>query len=132
MSVMRFVQRGDSYCVTFAYDARLVELLKATVPHYSRSWNAHRREWLVDAVYARELADVVTRCGHVVVGITSRSDDVTCWARLLFKRVGRTRSDQVYRALSKCLHPDVGGDTELQRELNEAHAQIQQLKGDTQ
>ena len=134
MSVMRFVQRGDTYCVTFAYDARLVELLKAIVPHYSRTWNAHRREWLVDAVYARELADVVARSGHTVIGLTASraDDDVSCWARMLFKRVGRHRSDQVYRALSKCLHPDVGGEADLQRELNAAHAELQQHKGEGQ
>jgi hypothetical protein len=50
--------------------------------------------------------------------------DVSRWAHLLFRRIGRHRSDAVYRALSKCLHPDVGGDNALQRELNDAYHQV--------
>ena len=46
------------------------------------------------------------------------------WAQLIFNRVGHSRSYEIYRALSRCLHPDVGGDTELQRELNAAYAEL--------
>lgn len=43
------------------------------------------------------------------------------WATLLFERVGPDREDVVYRVLSKIFHPDMpSGDTELQRELNQA------------
>lgn len=50
--------------------------------------------------------------------------DAAHWARILFKRVGPARTSAVYRALSRCLHPDVGGDTDLQRELNDAYAEL--------
>ena len=128
MTAVMFDRRGETYAVRFSYDPTLVDLLKSTVPSYARRWSPPRREWFVEAIYARELADTLHGLGHTVVGIESVAPrdtfDVSCWAKLLFKRVGPNRSTAVYRVLSKCLHPDVGGDTELQRELNDAHAEI--------
>ena len=43
------------------------------------------------------------------------------WAAAVFVRVGPERVPAVYRALSRCLHPDAGGDTQIQQELNSAH-----------
>ena len=126
MSVVRFEDRGGMYAVTFVYDAGLVELLKLTVPSYARKWMPGRREWHIESVYAKQFADTVPRIGHTVVGLDEprRDENTAEWARLLFRRVGPTRSSAVYRALSTCLHPDVGGDTELQRELNAAHTEL--------
>jgi hypothetical protein len=129
MTAVRFQRRGDTTAVTFAYNPDIVELLKASVPSFLRSWNPDRREWLIlEPVYATQFADTLRRLGHNIVGLDDppaqryHGTDSADWAHLLFKRVGRQRCDQVYRALSRCLHPDVGGDTDLQRELNDAYA----------
>ena len=67
------------------------------------------------------------RLGHTVIGLEPpqpQPADDTRWAHLLFKRVGPNRAGPVFRALSKCFHPDVGGDMALRRELNAAHAEL--------
>jgi hypothetical protein len=128
MTAVRFERRGDMHAVTFIYNADLVELLKRTIPSHARKWVPARREWHIESAYAKQFADTVRGIGHTVLGLEEprrgHDTDPTLWARLLFQRVGPTRSSAVYRALSKCLHPDIGGDTELQRELNAAHAEL--------
>lgn len=129
MTTVTFTQRGTDCMIRFPYHPDLVATVKATVPHYARTWNPGSKTWIVEAAYATALADEFRHLGHRVVGLeTSRRrevhDDPSRWAHMLFKRVGRSRSDQVYRALSRCLHPDVGGDADLQRELNDARDHI--------
>ena len=129
MTAVRFERRGGMYAVTFTYDAGLVELLKLTVPSYARKWVPARREWHIESVYAKQFADTVRGIGHTVVGLEEprcgHDADPAVWARLLFHRVGPTRRSAVYRALSRCLHPDTAtGDKELQQELNDAHAEL--------
>jgi len=131
MSEVYFTRQPDgaAYTLRFAYSPELVALIKTTVPHYARRWRPDDKAWVVHVEFAQILANALTRQGHTVVEVDGpgphRTDtddaDAGAWARLLFARVGPQRADAVYRALSKCLHPDVGGDTELQRELNAAH-----------
>lgn len=67
------------------------------------------------------MADDFTEAGFTVLGIRPRA--AVCesdWARAVLWRVGAQRSDAVFRALSKVLHPDSpAGDTRLMRELLE-------------
>ena len=42
------------------------------------------------------------------------------WAEHLFAAVGPAHADATYRAMSKVLHPDTGGDTVLMQQLNAA------------
>ena len=49
-----------------------------------------------------------------------RRAHVSDWATALFDAVGPARREPVFRALSKVLHPDAGGDSELMRALLEA------------
>jgi len=127
MTAVRFERRGFNYAVGFAYNPAVVELLKTTVPYYARTWSPNRREWEVDLTWAESLAAALRAAGHTVVGLDAPrprpNPDSAQWARLLFNRVGPGRTAAVYRALSKCLHPDTPtGDTTLQRELNDAHS----------
>jgi hypothetical protein len=127
MTAVRFTPCGHQCAVAFAYNPAVVQLLKDTVPGYARSWSPGRREWEIDLTWAESLAAAIRAAGHTVVGLEPprpRSNtDSTQWARLLFTRVGPGRTTAVYRALSKCLHPDTPtGDTTLQRELNDAHS----------
>ena len=128
MVAVRFDKRGGTYGVTFRYDPELVELLKVTVPPYARSWSPPRREWIIEAVYARELAGILRRLGHTTIGLEDAHDD-SCkgWAHHLFRAVGPHRTPVVHRALTKVLHPDNTdtGSTELQRQLNDARAELE-------
>lgn len=127
MTAVRFESHGHTYSVCFAYNPAVVQLLKDTVPGYARKWAPGRKEWEVDTKWVESLAAAFRSAGHTVVGIEqkSRNADTSQWARLLFTRVGPHRHAAVYRALSRCLHPDTPtGSTELQRELNDARSRI--------
>jgi hypothetical protein len=130
MSTVLFACHGATYTVRFRYDPTLVELLKAAVPGYARTWNPAAKEWTVDAGHAPQLASALRATGHQVVGLDPPPPrdvpgaDNTQWARILFRRVGPNRRDPVFRALTKVLHPDVGGDHSLMQELNQAREQL--------
>jgi hypothetical protein len=87
-----------------------------------------RREWLVEDAFAVQLADTMRRFGCTVVGLEAPrcDDDPAAWARALFRRVGPSRAEPVFRSLTRVLHPDNAetGDTQLQRELNAARAEL--------
>jgi hypothetical protein len=131
MTTVRFTPGLDGHVVAFAYHPAAVGLIKQTVPGYARSWGPHRRVWIVDPAWAHILADTLRCYGHTVVGLDAprqtHAGDAD-WARALFRRVGPSRAGPVFRSLSRILHPDAGGDTQLQRELNAAHAEISQRK----
>ena len=40
------------------------------------------------------------------------------------RRVGPSCHSSVYRALSKVLHSDIGGDDRIQQDLNDAYAEL--------
>ena len=130
MTAVRFQRRGDIHAVTFAYDPMIVELLKASVPSFIRSWNPDRREWLIlEPVYATQFADTLRRLGHTILGIDDppqrqHTTDPAGWARAVFQRVGPNRAPLAYKLLSRLCHPDHGGDHHLQVELNRAYAEL--------
>ena len=130
MTAVRFDRRGDVHAVTFAYDPMIVELLKASVPSFVRSWNPVRREWLIlEPVYATQFADTLRRLGHTIVGLDDppkphHGSDSAGWARAVFQRVGSSRAPLAYKLLSRLCHPDHGGDHQLQVELNQAFGEL--------
>lgn len=129
MTAVRFEPYGEQYVLRFAYDPTLVSIVK-TVPSYARSWQPTSRVWLIDRFYAEQLAADIARMGHTVIGLDAeptpppKASGDGDWARAVFKRVGPGRTDIVYKMLCKALHPDVGGDTQLMQELNEARREI--------
>ena len=95
-----------------------------------RRWNPQHKCWLVGASFADAMAEalkaagctvIVTRHGGAEDGAHRDHHVVGAgWAETLFAAVGPARAAAVYRALSRVLHPDAGGDTALMRELNAA------------
>ena len=137
MTTVRFTPGLDEHVVRFAYDPAVVEAIKEIVPSYARSWRPATRTWLIDPNWAPVLADTLRTYGHTVTGLDDHHrGDRQCdhrgdadWARILFRRVGPNRAGAVFRSLSRILHPDTTtGSTDLQRELNLAHAEISQRK----
>ena len=132
MSTVVFQRLGDASGVRFHYHPDLVELIKTAVPTYARRYNPAAKERTVDAGYARSLARLLRCEGHTVVGLDEpngarSSADPAQWAKDLLTHVGPTRRDVVFRALMRVLHPDnqQTGDTQLQRELNQARAELE-------
>lgn len=124
-------EHADRWSIRFRYNAELVELLKSAIDWRDRSWSPDDRAWYVDRWTVCGLADELTTFGAQVQWLDS---DSPCretessepppswaqptWAEMLMAAVGPTRRDQVFRALSRILHPDVEtGDTALMAEL---------------
>lgn len=133
MTSVKFEKAGTVYLVRFPYNRHLVETLKSSVPSWGRQWKPDTKQWVIDGLYARGLAADLRTVGCTVIGLTAEppprtapaADDPSKWAHLLFRRVGTDRRQAIYRALSKCLHPDVGGDAAMQREMNDAFKQAE-------
>jgi hypothetical protein len=123
MTSVLFRRAGVRYVIRFTYDPDLVELLKATVPGFARSWDPYTNEWKVDAEFGRTLASAIERAGHTTVGLdeSRAAVDRAGWAEALLDAVGPTRHEPVFRALTKVVHPDAPtGDGQLPQQLNDA------------
>lgn len=106
--------------ITCAYDPDVVDTIKR-LPAPHRSWDRDRRVWLIREGYVSALASWLRADGHdVTVGAGEADPLPENWGDALFEAVGDGLIEPVYRALSRILHPDIGGDTQLMQELNAA------------
>jgi hypothetical protein len=99
-----------------------------------RRWDTNRKCWTVPLAHVDALADALRAAGQTVwVTRTDgsaytgggrshghRDRPAPSWAEALFDAVGPARSEQVFRALTRVLHPDVGGDHALMTALSAA------------
>jgi hypothetical protein len=127
----RVIVDGAGAQVAFPYDRNLIDIVK-TVP--GRQWVKAEKYWAIPARSVDLCADALRAAGQVVY--VTRPDGSTWtsgrqthgtrgtpdpdWAASLLAAVGSDLQDAAYRALSKVLHPDVGGDTRLMQDLNRA------------
>ena len=142
MASVIFARDDDSYTVRFDYDPGVVALLE-DIPHFARRWRPATRSWWIFGYYAGYLASELDAHGHTLTGIDPtrwrrhgnqhngaehNGDAGDDWAKALFTRVGPKRADAVFKALTRILHPDNAdtGDTDLQRQLNDARAAMDQ------
>jgi hypothetical protein len=104
----------------------LRELIK-TFP--GRRWHPDAKCWSVPAGTVDALASALRAAGQTVFFTAGGTDNRRpaapstpgrTWAEHLFAAVGPTHADATYRAMSKVLHPDTGGDTVLMQQLNAA------------
>ena len=135
MTTVRFDPDSlGGYQLRCRYDAGVVFTIKNVVPGYARSYDPPTKVWTIyQSGWAAALAAALCRAGHEVSGIhveppqpPGNGAATDGWADQLFRRVGPGRSDLVYRMLSRALHPDVGGNTQLMQELNQARERANQ------
>jgi hypothetical protein len=112
----------DYSTVTFRYDPRAVEIMKSVPVH---RWNGQDKEWTTETSWVQLLAKRFHDNGYSVAvdGDLWSPPDIKALSSpilSLFDALPAHLKQPVYRALSKVLHPDVGGDTELMKELNKA------------
>jgi hypothetical protein len=139
MTAVHFKKVGSRWQVRFPYDPRLVEHIKQTVPSWARSYDPATKIWTItDRSYAMTLGrDFKSGGFHTVVGLDEEEEKTRKappppppalptrnWADELLGRCSPTLQTAVYRQLSKALHADVGGDGQLQQELNDARNKL--------
>jgi len=104
-----------------------------------RSWDKLVKCWVIPSVFVDEAANVLRAAGCVVyvtrpngqpwtsgrAGAGHRSSPGDRWAELLLEAVGPQRADTVFRALTRILHPDAGGDLVLMKQLNAARDRVE-------
>lgn len=115
--------------VTFNYDAGLVELIKTTIPKHLRGYDKTSKTWTIKSRSASwAFIRAAEQMGHTV-HVTGDRDyrppkpsaaPAGTWADDLLKRAPRAARKKIIQHLSRDLHPDAGGDTELMSELNRA------------
>lgn len=115
--------------VKFDYDPTVIAYIKAEIPKSFRAYVPAEKTWRLDGgiddllAYARLLGFRVedNRRGKARAPQFNATTD---WATALFEAVGADRATAVYRALSKVLHPDAGGDHSLMVALTSAKSAI--------
>lgn len=89
-----------------------------------RRWDKLGKCWVIPATFVDEAANVLRAAGCTVyvtkpngepwtsgrAGAGHRATPGGRWAELLLEAVGPQRADAVFRALTRILHPDAGGD----------------------
>lgn len=114
------------------YDPGFVAALKNTVPGHERKWDPVAKLWTVDHLWRREVENLCRIFYGAVEVIDKQSRRYETprtplkagtgdWAAQLFASTPKELHEKIYRALSRVLHPDVGGDTEAMKALNIAN-----------
>jgi hypothetical protein len=123
-TMIRITTHSALAWVTFPYDAEAVELVK-TIP--GRRWDPGHKHWTIDALDVRMAAVMFLRAGYDVAidGVPYEEVQRSSAPRVsplvsFFAGLPVRLRQPAYRALSKVLHPDAGGDTVLMQELNRA------------
>jgi len=126
MIAIRFARRGAHYAVTSRYNPDVVATIRSVVAGFARTYDPATRTWLIDAAWASALASALRAQGMYVTGIAEPAPPTPDrdWAAALLAAVGPDRVDAAVRALSRVLHPDAGGDADLQRQLLAARDEL--------
>lgn len=112
---------AERFAIISPYEARGV---MKTLP--GCRWDPHRKVWTFPVANLDVIKELLRRAGIIYDDINEkRSRNTTqpadnAWAVALFTAVGPDLADDVYRALSRILHPDTGGNTQLMAALNSA------------
>lgn len=113
---------ADSITLTTPYEA--VDLCRR-IP--GRWWHKDTKQWSAPLSAEDAIRKIFAEWPGTVhwQGVSSSNGSVkrpTSWADGLFAQTPATLHKPVYKALSKVLHPDTGGDTAAMQQLNDAYA----------
>lgn len=94
-----------------------------------RSWDAAEKAWIIPAGDVGALRAVLETAGYKVIITRPEREhprsqppprDTGSWADQMFIALTPDLAEKAYKALSRALHPDVGGDTTQMQLLNAA------------
>lgn len=119
MTRIKVVIRTEMTEIYSPFGAR--ELIK-TIP--ARKWDVTRKIWIVPTVMLLELRTILAAWPGGVDYLDDRkptpTKPTTDWAGAMFTALPAPLRKPAYRALSRVLHPDTGGDTQQMQLLNNA------------
>ncbi len=122
--------------ITFPYNARLIDLLKSEVPPHARAYDPDDKAWTVRSAYASRAVELLLRCFPDAriertgsrPGPVPQPSPARPFAVLhLLPSAPPELIDAAYRTLARLSHPDVGGDPEAMRALNDARDALKDL-----
>jgi hypothetical protein len=122
--VILFTTLDDDYStVRFRYDETCIEIIKSVPVH---RWDRDRKLWTTETSWVQLLAKRFHDKGFQVAIDNElwKPPDMKALSpplQALFDVLPAHLRRPAYKALSKVLHPDAGGDTELMKQLNQAN-----------
>ena len=124
--MIRITTDGYHSTVTFPYDAEAVAIIK-TIPVHR--WDPKTKTWTTETSWVRLLATRLHAQGFDIAidGVPFTPDPPKPLGLpfdALFAILPERLRLPVFRALSKVLHPDHGGDTALMQQLNRAKERL--------
>jgi hypothetical protein len=85
-------------------------------------WDGVRKCWIMSDALKPALVAALKADGFTVVGAGVRDSTPVRWADAMFSALPARLAPGAYRALSRVLHPDRGGDSRLMQQLNDGFA----------
>jgi hypothetical protein len=113
----------DEYTIVeFRYDPRAVEIMKSVPVH---RWSRLDKQWTTETTWVELLCKRFTDAGYLcaVDGELWTPPDPKAFAeplQALFDALPARLRTPAFRALSKVLHPDTGGDDQWMKQLLKA------------
>jgi hypothetical protein len=125
-----WAQRYESFIeLHFSYNPAALAALRNCTPATARTWDPDDKLWSVSEPYVDrvlralqphvgpiETADL--RRPNLKPGVPGKAN----WAHALYDALPDHLKQPAFRALTKVLHPDIGGDLKLAQQLNDAFA----------
>ncbi len=113
---------GDYSILKFPYDEAAIKIVKSVPIH---RWSSEAKTWTVETSWLQLLEKRFTDASYTVAidGELWTPPDMKALSppmSALFDALPAHLRQPAYQVLSKVLHPDVGGDQELVKQLNTA------------
>jgi hypothetical protein len=130
--IATLVTADNKMTIDTPYKAEFVSDLKAQIPARGRKWDPATKLWIIEPNYhSLALRLAKHHYNKVILKDTHgyHSDETpepkkprdADWAAAMFAAVPEQLHQPLYRAISKVLHPDIGGDPENMKTLTRAY-----------
>lgn len=112
------------------FNVLLVKLLY-TLPEKERAYRDENRTWYIDRKHEQTVVSWLQRFGYLITDVDQAvpaGDDSFAVLGLLPTALPEV-CEAAYKALCKISHPDVGGNSEVMKQINAAYDKIKLAKG---
>lgn len=126
MKIQTIYLLDDGYNIRASIPYQYKDICKS-VP--GRRWDDMAKQWVFPASQVDVLRQLLESQGVFVEVVEVNPPPIrehtatkACdWAAALFTEIGCEKAPWLFRRLSQSLHPDMGGDTRLQQQLNDGY-----------